>query len=85
MRIRFFTPVQQLPIATPKHVDEETIEEASASSSEMEDSTAGEDSNLSLEMNDVELTMFDSVDMPEMDNDTLKRLLLSPLEPEMEF
>ena len=84
MRIRFFTPIQQLPIATPKHVDEESIEEASVSSSEMEDSTAGEDSNLSLD-NINDLMMFDDADMPEMDNNTLKRLLLSPLEPDMDF
>ena len=71
---------------TVKHVNEESMEEASdATSSEANDSTAGEDSNLSLS----DLSMLeDDADLPEMDENQafqLKRLLLSPLEPDMDF
>mgnify|MGYP000324179388 CR=1 FL=1 len=88
MRIRFFTPVQQqleAPIVAPKHVNEESMEEVSdATTSVAEDSTAGEDSNLSMSSSMLE----DDADLPEMDENQaglLKRLLLSPLEPDMDF
>ena len=91
MRIRFFVPTQQeTPIvaATPKHVNEESMEESSQqTSSEAENSTAGEDSSLSLDSISL-LELEDGIELPEMDErqaDRLKRLLLSPLEPDTDF
>ena len=93
MRIRFFTPLQQLPqqpaVVLPKRTaDEESIREDAASSTNSssqyseEDSTSIED-NLSFEQLDESETP-----LPEMSLDqaaSLKRLLLSPLEPEIDF
>ena len=85
MRIRFFAPVQEAaPIVTPKQIDEESMSETT---SEAEDSTAGEDSNLSMESIDL-IELDDGTLLPEMDirqADHLKRLLLSPLEPDTDF
>ena len=91
MRIRFFVPTQQeTPIvaAPAKHVNEESMEESSQqTSSEAENSTAGEDSSLSLDSISL-LELEDGIELPEMDErqaDRLKRLLLSPLEPDSDF
>ena len=92
MRIRFFVPTQQeTPIvaAPAKHVNEESMEESSqySSSEDAENSTAGEDSNLSLD-NISLLELAEGTELPEMDErqaDRLKRLLLSPLEPDTDF
>ena len=93
MRIRFFVPTQletpTITVAPTKHVNEESMEDSSqqTSSSEAENSTTGEDSNLSS--NNISLLAEDGIDeLPEMDErqaDRLKRLLLSPLEPDTEF
>ena len=92
MRIKFFTPVQQLPqpvVALPKQAaDEESICKDAASSTNSsscyseEDSTSIED-NFSFEQLDTS-----DIFLPEMSldqADSLKRLLLSPLEPEIDF
>ena len=81
-------------MTTRKHVNEESMssdyESQQSSSSQEEDSTAGEDSASFDEscMGDEQISMLELDHLPEMDErqaDRLKRLLLSPLEPDTDF
>ena len=82
-------------MTTRKHVNEESMssdyESQQSSSSQEEDSTAGEDSASFDEscMGDEQISMLElDHHLPEMDErqaDRLKRLLLSPLEPDTDF
>ena len=84
MRIRFFTPVQQQVIeAAPKH-KEESIEEASDTTSTLSagdtSSDGSLDQHLSLEFNE------DGTPLPALNLDqdnALNKFFSSPLEPDM--
>ena len=92
MRIRFFAPVQQLPqpvvLPVKKAADEESIRDEAMSEScssqySEQDSTSIEDS-----LSNIDQFAEDDSPLPEMSLDqaaSLKRLLLSPLEPEIDF
>ena len=94
MRIRFFAPVTQLPQqpAEPlvqklaKEVDEEMISKDDVTSSmyDEDESTSLDEDSFDMSNTSAE----EKANLPEMSNDQadlLKRLLLSPLEPEYDF
>ena len=89
MRIRFFAAAPQLPVAPIKAVQE--VEESIHDSASVTSSTytPTEDDSTSVEDLDFEeLLLNDTTPLPEMNldqADTIKRLLLSPLEPTEEF
>ena len=84
MRIRFFTPVQQQVIeAAPKH-KEESIEEASDTTSTLSEGDSSSDGSIdqhfSLEFNE------DGTPLPALNLDqdnALNKFFSSPLEPDM--
>ena len=91
MRIRFFAPIPQqtvVPVETPKHAEqEEQIALDDKQLSRQSQDNMASDST-SLEDNSLEIQQEESSDLPEFDDeqcDALKRLLLSPLEPDCYF
>ena len=91
MRIRFFAPIPQqivVPVETPKHAEEEeqiALDDKQLSR-QSQDNMASD--STSLEDNSLEIQQEESSDLPEFDDeqcDALKRLLLSPLEPDCYF
>ena len=84
MRIAFFTASRAtaLPVApTTKQIDlEESMSEAESSSDFSEENSTSLD-----EISFDALAEYDGTPLPETDDLSLKRLLLSPLEPECDF
>ena len=83
MRIRFFTPVQQVIEAAPKH-KEESIDEVSDTTSTLSEGDSSSDGSLdqhlSLEFNE------DGTPLPALSLDqdnALNKFFSSPLEPDM--